>query len=100
MVLAGPSSGMHTPQGRPDTLQPGGRRGGGEEQGGRGRCQGPVRGDNRVAARARAAVHRHDVDVPVPQVPEQIVEVIYLVPLERISVRTVEQVVDVPVPRL
>ena len=34
-------------------------------------------GDNRVAARASAVVHRLGMGVPMPQVPEHVVEVIY-----------------------
>ena len=39
------------------------------------------------------------VDVPTPQILEEIVEVIP-VPLERISERIAEQIVDVPTPQI
>ena len=42
----------------------------------------------------------HIVDVPVPQMQEQIVEVIKVIPQELVSERIVEQIVDVPVPQI
>merc|ERR1712032_947958 len=40
------------------------------------------------------------VDVPVPQVVEEVVQVAKIIPQERVQQRTVEQVVDVPVPQV
>ena len=42
-------------------------------------------------------LRRQVVDVPVPQIQEQTVEVVKILP-ERVQQRSVEQVVDVPVP--
>ena len=39
------------------------------------------------------------MDVPVPQIQEQIVEVFKVIPQVRVSERIVEQIVDVPVPQ-
>ena len=39
-------------------------------------------------------------DVPVPQIREQIVDVVKNIPQERISERTVEQTVDVTTPQI
>ena len=44
-------------------------------------------------------VHLIVTDVPVPQVVEEILEVIKVIPQERVSERVVEQIVDVPVLR-
>ena len=40
------------------------------------------------------------MDVPVPQIREQSVEVIKVVPEEWMSKRIVQQIVDVPVPQI
>ena len=40
------------------------------------------------------------VDVPVPQVVEEVVQVDRIVPQERVQQRTVEQIVEVPVPQM
>ena len=42
----------------------------------------------------------HIVDVPVPQFTGEILEVVENIPKERISERTMEQTVDVPVPHV
>ena len=39
-----------------------------------------------------------DVDVPVPQIQEQIVEVVKVIPQERVKNRAMEQIMDVPDP--
>ena len=44
-------------------------------------------------------VHVIVTDVPVPQVVEEILGVIKVIPQERVSERNVEQIVDVPVLR-
>ena len=38
--------------------------------------------------------------VPVPQIQEQIVEAIKVIPQEQMAERVVEQIVDVPVPQI
>ena len=45
-------------------------------------------------------VHLTVIAVPVPQIQEQIVDVIKVIPEEWMSKRTVQQIVDVPVPQI
>ena len=40
------------------------------------------------------------LSVPVPQIQEQIVEAIKVIPQEQMAERIVEQIVDVPVPQI
>ena len=40
------------------------------------------------------------MDVPVPQIQEEIVDVIKVIPEEWMSKRIVQQIVDVPVPQI
>ena len=45
-------------------------------------------------------MHLIVIAVPVPQIQEQIVDVIKVIPEEWMSKRTVQQIVDVPVPQI
>jgi len=58
--------------------------------------QSPLSSKERVQQRTVEQV----VDVPVPQVVEEVIEVAKVIPQERVQQRTVEQVVDVPVPQI
>ena len=40
------------------------------------------------------------MDIPVPHFMENIVEVVQIVPQERVLIRTVEQIVDVSIPQI